>query len=275
VPKDSDLADELIPGSLKRSRSYHRDYGNKTYREIVDLAAARQESSPDEEAHRTDTAASAEEQGTAVMSRVRTFKQKLSLVSRRWEAGDFDAAVTEVESLRKVWPGNSHLLVLWASLVQLQEAPVHSLDEAKQALQDAIELDRSSPAGSIELGHFLDAVEDDPQAASKAYSEGTAVARQLLIDGLIGEAKALLQMDKRKEALRCLLEVLQLMQFHPGPKRTGSKRRVPEILSRSSSDRLLWVEVNGPFAAQVEELLNQLISSRSAWLAGVPSALSR
>jgi hypothetical protein len=40
VAQDSDIADDLIPGSLKRSRSYHQDYGKKTYKEIKDLAAA-------------------------------------------------------------------------------------------------------------------------------------------------------------------------------------------------------------------------------------------
>jgi hypothetical protein len=35
---DDDIADDLIPGSLKRSKSYHRDYGQKTYDEIKRLA---------------------------------------------------------------------------------------------------------------------------------------------------------------------------------------------------------------------------------------------
>lgn len=39
MAQDSDIADDLIPGSLKRSKSYHQDYGGKTYREIKDLAA--------------------------------------------------------------------------------------------------------------------------------------------------------------------------------------------------------------------------------------------
>ena len=38
--QDSDIADDVIPGSLKRSKSYHGDYGKKTYKEIKDLAAA-------------------------------------------------------------------------------------------------------------------------------------------------------------------------------------------------------------------------------------------
>lgn len=40
MAQDSDVADDVIPGSLKRSKSYHADYGPKTYREIKDLAAA-------------------------------------------------------------------------------------------------------------------------------------------------------------------------------------------------------------------------------------------
>ena len=92
------------------------------------------------------------------MKNQQTFGKKLSSISRLWEQEDHDKALAEVEALQKEWPGNGHLLMLWASLVQLQEHPKHSLDEAKQALEQAIVLDSSSPAGSIELGHFLDGV---------------------------------------------------------------------------------------------------------------------
>src|SRR5258708_36062118 len=102
------------------------------------------------------------------MSNTRALRQKLATVSRLWDKGDYDSAHAEVESLLKTWPGNAHLHILWASLVQLQEDPKYSLDEAKQALQQAVELDNDSPAGAIELGHFLDNVEDDLQAASTA-----------------------------------------------------------------------------------------------------------
>jgi hypothetical protein len=40
VAQDDDIADDVIPGSLKRSKSYHGDYGKMTYREIKDRAAA-------------------------------------------------------------------------------------------------------------------------------------------------------------------------------------------------------------------------------------------
>lgn len=39
MAQDEDVADDMIPGSLKRSASYHSDYGSKTYGEIKDLAA--------------------------------------------------------------------------------------------------------------------------------------------------------------------------------------------------------------------------------------------
>ncbi len=39
MPQDDATADDLIPGSLKRSDSYHSDYGAKTYGEIKRLAA--------------------------------------------------------------------------------------------------------------------------------------------------------------------------------------------------------------------------------------------
>ena len=41
MAQDTDIADDLIPGSLKRAKSYHSDYGKKTYKEIKDLAAAK------------------------------------------------------------------------------------------------------------------------------------------------------------------------------------------------------------------------------------------
>jgi hypothetical protein len=141
------------------------------------------------------------------MSKLRGFKQQLSRVSRLWERKDYDTALVEVEAMLKRWPGNAHLHVLWASLVQLQENPKHGLEDAKRALQEAVELDNGSPAAAVELGHFLGNVEDDPRAAARAYAEGVAAARQLLLDGLIGQAKVFRQLGKREEFLHCLAEV--------------------------------------------------------------------
>lgn len=37
---DNAVADDLIPGSLKRSKSYHSEYGRMTYGRIKKLASA-------------------------------------------------------------------------------------------------------------------------------------------------------------------------------------------------------------------------------------------
>ena len=185
------------------------------------------------------------------MNNIRTYKQNLAVVNRLREAEDYAAALTKVDAMLQSWPGNSQLHILWANLIQLQENTDHDLDEAKQAIQQAIELDKSAPNGAIELGHFLDNVEDNPQAAIKAYAEGISLARDLLLDGLIGQARSFLQLDKRKAAYACLMEVLHLQNNKPG------KSPIAEIPGGSA------IYVNGPFAEQIEELISELFTSRS------------
>jgi tetratricopeptide (TPR) repeat protein len=195
------------------------------------------------------------------MSNLRGFKQKLATVSRLWEEKDYDTAFAEVESLLKVWPGNAHLHILWARLVQLQEDPKHNLDEARRALQQAAELDKDFPAGAIELGYFLDNVEDNPQAASKAFAEGIPPARQLLIEGLIGQARALLQLDKREEFLRCLSEVLHLARFEAGSKRSKAEDSGADIFE-SLIGHFHAIQLKGPYAERIQELLGEAVAHR-------------
>jgi tetratricopeptide (TPR) repeat protein len=197
------------------------------------------------------------------MSHLRAFKQKLSTINRLWEDKDYDRALAEVEGLLKDWPGNGYLNILWANLVQLQEDPKHRLEEAKKALQQAIELDKSSPASAIELGHFLDAVEDNPQAASKYYTEGVTVARELLIEGLMGQAKALLQLDRREDCLQSLMEVLHVLQFDPTSKRHKSRGTGTNITFESPAGQVYTLHLKGPFAEQIKEMLDEVLSARS------------
>jgi hypothetical protein len=198
------------------------------------------------------------------MNHLRGFKQKLATVARMWDHKEYDAALAEVEALRAVWPGNAHLYVLWASLVQLLEDPKHDLDEVKQALQQAIDLDKASPAGAIELGHFLDNVVDDPQAAAKAYADGVAAARQLLIEGLIGQAKSFRQLDKVQEFHRCLREVIFLTQFENGPRRSKADETGTDIMVESPAGHFYALQLKGPYAEPIQELLNEVAGHRPA-----------
>ena len=194
------------------------------------------------------------------MNDIRRFEQKLSIVSQLWEEKNYDSAFVEVESLLALWPGNAHLHVVWASLVQMQEDPKHDLDEAKQALHRAVELDKGSPAAAIELGHFLDKVEDDPLAASKAYAEGVSTARHLLIEGLIGQAKVFRQLDKKEEFLRCLLEVLHLTRTETGTKRTKTKESGADIIFESPTGHFHATRLEGRYAEQIQDLLGDLVA---------------
>jgi tetratricopeptide (TPR) repeat protein len=191
------------------------------------------------------------------MIQTRSFKQGMSKVRRHWRARQFDLALGEVDGLLKSWPGSAYLHTLWAALVQLQDSPTHSLDEAKRALQRAMEIDESSPAAAIDLGHFLDAVEDDPQAASKPFSEGIVRARRLLMDGLLGQARALLQIGKRDEAMKCLMESLYLANIGQLGLAANGTNAVPDVLWRDPNGQLLALQLKGPFAMEVEDLLQE------------------
>lgn len=197
------------------------------------------------------------------MRSTRSFKQKLAKVFRLWRDEHYDLALRDVEELLKSWPGNAQLYILWASLVQLQDKPSHGLDEAKQALQRAVEIDTNSPAGAIELGHYLDTVEDNPRAASKAFSEGIRSARRLLMDGLLGQARSLLQLDKKAEALKCLMEWLYLANIDNPPAGGKSANGAPDILLRDPTGQILAIQLKGPSAVKIEELLQQLFPEQT------------
>jgi tetratricopeptide (TPR) repeat protein len=198
------------------------------------------------------------------MKTARDFKHKVSQVQALWAKRDYDKALSIVEELLKTCPGSAALNIMWASLVQLQEDPDHDLDEVKKALESAVQLDKDSPAGPIELGHFYDAVEDNPHAASRAFAEGIAKARHLLIDGLLGQARALLQLNKRKEANRCLIEALYLTNMSESPGAAKSTNGGPDLLLRGQAGAMLAFQMKGPFAEEMESLLQDVLATRSA-----------
>jgi tetratricopeptide (TPR) repeat protein len=198
------------------------------------------------------------------MSRVQEFKRGLASIRELWDEKGYDQALAQVEEMLLVWPGNPQLHILWSSLVQLQDKPKNSMSEAKRALQTAIALDPSSPEAYVELGHFLDAVEDKPQAASKAFVEGITSARKLLIEGLIGQAKALRQLGKQKELFQCLLELLHLTHFEPAPRGSKSAEIAPDVILESPTGRVYAIQLKGPYAVQIEEILQEMRSNRSA-----------
>lgn len=172
------------------------------------------------------------------MSVPRGWKQGLARVSRLWDRREYASALAAVDALLADWPGSAHLRVLRARLIQLQDDGGPPLSEVTADLRRAAELDPDAPAPHTELGYFLDAVKDDPAAAATAFAGGVSVARRALVDGLIGQAKALRQLDRMDEFRRCVTELLHL---------TGYDAALPPRL-----------------AEELKELLGDLAVARSA-----------
>lgn len=201
------------------------------------------------------------------MKASRSFKSRLAKVSRLWDKQDHDAALTEVETMLGTWPGNAHLHVLKASLVQLQEETQYALNDAKISLKQAVELDPNSPEATIELGYYLDNVEDDPRTAEKAYAAGAAIARRFLIDGLIGQAKVYRQLNKQEEFLHCLQQLVYISYFEFISKHNESTGLTANIIKSQLLEKLLLVLMNSsnlknsiesPYADQLLNMLEEL-----------------
>ena len=107
-------------------------------------------------------------------------------------------------------------------------------------------------------------MKDDPSAAAKSFSEGAAAARELLIEALIGQAKALQQINNREDAIRCLIEALSLMQHQSSSKRGKSNRGNPDVLLGSVADGVVSMQLKGRVADRFEELLTEVVTSSSA-----------
>lgn len=207
-----------------------------------------------------------------------SLKKRLSAISRLYERQKYDEALAEVDRLLDQWPGNSHLYVLKGILIQLQENGEHELAEAKKALELATELDPDCPHAWIELGHFLNNVEDDPSGAAKAYTRGIEAARNLLLDGLIGQANVFRQLGRDEDFKQHLLEILLLDYFGAMSGETNLNRHQTELLLAQNATRIQALHLNGgtllsvlatrakkqrrgPWAEQIEDLLREFTTS--------------
>jgi len=155
------------------------------------------------------------------MKPLTTFKRGVAKVRRDWKEGRYEVALAEVDRLLKEWPDNPQLLVMWADLIQLQEqANGSSLEGAKAAYRRAAELD----------GECSPALEDDAKSASKAYEKAIVAYRRLLIEALLGKAKALHEMERVTEARACLDEAYMLRLRDP--ERTDRSGTFEEIMGQ-------------------------------------------
>jgi len=194
------------------------------------------------------------------MKSVKSYQQSINKVLRCWKNGEYKDALRLVDGLLAEWPGNARLHVLWANLVQLQDETEYTLTEAKQALIRATALDDDSPAGHLELGHFLNAVQDNPGEAAAAFSRAAEVARRQLIDALLGQAGALVELRSRDAAWKCLEEAIRLLNASSPGDEQDTEDGETDFAIRDTSGRIIEVRLQGPFSDRVRDLLHELCS---------------
>ena len=167
------------------------------------------------------------------MKPIATFKRRVAKARRDWQEGRVAVALAEVDRLLKEWPDNPQLLVMWADLAQLQKQKNGAaLDEAKAAYQRAAALGGEFPSALVELGHFHYSLEDDAKAANKTFERAVVACRRLLIEALLGKAKALHEMERITEARACLDEAYMLRLRDPnGPDLSSTFEEIMEQLN--------------------------------------------
>jgi tetratricopeptide (TPR) repeat protein len=151
------------------------------------------------------------------MKTTAALKRGLAKVWRDWESQRFDRALAEIERLLESQPDNPRLLVMRANLIPLQDEVVAggpTLEDARKDLKTAIKLDDRSPNPLIELGYFLYTFDDDAKAASKYFQKAIELCRELLKNALIGQAKALSELEHDAEAMGCLAEAYWLSEHN-------------------------------------------------------------
>ncbi len=162
------------------------------------------------------------------MNTVSQFKQGVARIRRHWNAAAYDRALAEVDRLLQSWPDMPRLLVLRAELIQLSDESAPPLAEAQASLRRALDFDDQSLDALVEQGHFLLAVEDDANEASKSFAKAVTVGMRLLREALLGQAAALAELDRRQEAFDCLAQA-RLLQSQNG---TSRKNGDEDLLTR-------------------------------------------
>ena len=93
-------------------------------------------------------------------------------------------------------------------------------------------------------------MKDDPQGTAKAFGEGIDHARKLLVEGLLGQARAYLQLDKKPAAVKCVGEALMVLNMD-----TWKPGKVDLQLMLHQEDK---AGRGGNFQREIEELLEEI-----------------
>jgi hypothetical protein len=93
-----------------------------------------------------------------------------------------------------------------------------------------VDLDDESPRTLIELGHFLDAAEDDAKTAETCFAKAITLCKRQLKEALLGHAKVLSELERRPEALARSTEAYWLQSRNGKPARGRCDEEILEQL---------------------------------------------
>jgi tetratricopeptide (TPR) repeat protein len=117
--------------------------------------------------------------------------------------GDFDKALGVLSEIEKTRPLTPHELVVRSRCNQLSSGTkIPPLEEAKKALQQALESDDEYVPAILDLAWYYHAVEDNPRKALPLFERAYELSRQNLIESITGKVEALEELESPKEAMR-------------------------------------------------------------------------
>jgi tetratricopeptide (TPR) repeat protein len=154
------------------------------------------------------------------------FKKRLSGIRRTAKSGKADRALVELDKMLKLWPDHPRLLVEKSRLIQLSDHG--ELEDVKQSLHRATEIDEDSPTPWIELGYYLLCINDQAQEAEERFEHAVELGLRQLIEAIAGKVYAILDQDDPLPA-RKLTDAAELLRIGQSLAERYGKSDSPEI----------------------------------------------
>lgn len=121
-------------------------------------------------------------------------------IAMSMKAENFDLALSTYRGLEDEFlPSN--MLVMKSTAIQLAEySHGYTLQDAREALFFALELDPENPEILMELGYFHYAVDDNPKEAIPFFEKAISNSRNIYRDSIVGAVNARLELGMKSEA---------------------------------------------------------------------------
>ena len=112
----------------------------------------------------------------------------------------FDLVLSEYKQIEDEFlPSN--MLIMKSTAIQLAEdACGYSLDDAREALLTALEIDPENSEVLMELGYFYYAVDDNPKESFSFFEGAIKASRKIFRDSIVGGANAKFELGLKAEA---------------------------------------------------------------------------